>query len=135
MFELDIRSRQPIYEQLIDKMKEMIVRELWQPHDQLPSVRTMAKQLMINPNTIQKAYRELEREGWIYSIPGKGNFVAPRSKEPNIEAIAAVREQLVRLVKEARFLGVTNEQLWQWVREGEKEGENRDSTCGRDENV
>ncbi|AKU25185.1 GntR family transcriptional regulator [Geobacillus sp. DSP4a] len=121
MFELDIRSRQPIYEQLIDKMKEMIVRELWQPHDQLPSVRTMAKQLMVNPNTIQKAYRELERDGWIYSIPGKGSFVAPRSKEPNIEAIAAVREQFVRLVKEARFLGVTNEQLWQWIREGEKE--------------
>lgn len=135
MFEFDWRSRQPIYEQLIDKMKEMIVRELWQPHDQLPSVRMMAKQLMVNPNTIQKAYRELERDGWIYSIPGKGSFVAPRSKEPNIEAIAAVREQLIRLVKEARFLGVTDEQLWRWIIEGEKEGENDDSTRGRDKNV
>lgn len=135
MFELDLRSRQPIYEQLIEKMKEMIIRELWEPHDQLPSVRAMAKQLMVNPNTIQKAYRELERDGWIYSIPGKGNFVAPRPNTPNAEAIAAVRERLARLVKEARFLGVTNEQLWQWIIEGEKEGESDDSTRGRDESV
>ncbi|MBB6282434.1 GntR family transcriptional regulator [Geobacillus sp. C56-T2] len=135
MFELDLRSRQPIYEQLMEKMKEMVIRELWRPHDQLPSVRAMAKQLMVNPNTIQKAYRELERDGWIYSVPGKGSFVAPRPKEPNAEAIAAVYEQFVRLVKEARFLGVTNEQLWQWIIEGEKEGESDDSTRRRDENV
>ncbi|MGP3560303.1 GntR family transcriptional regulator [Geobacillus sp. BK01] len=135
MFELDWRSRQPIYEQLMEKMKEMIIRELWQPHDQLPSVRMMAKQLMVNPNTIQKAYRELERDGWIYSVPGKGSFVAPRPKQPNTEAIAAVRDQVIRLVKEARFLGVPNEQLWQWIREGEKEGESDDSTKERDENV
>jgi len=113
----------------------MIVRELWQPHDQLPSVRAMAKQLMVNPNTIQKAYRELERDGWIYSVPGKGSFVASRPKEPNAEAIAAVHEQFIRLVKEARFLGVTNEQLWQWIIEGEEEEENNDSTRRRDENV
>lgn len=72
MFELDVRSRKAIYEQLVDKIKEMIVYGVLQPEEQLPSVRTLSGQLTVNPNTIQKAYRELEREGYIYSLQGKG---------------------------------------------------------------
>ncbi len=61
-------------------MKEMIIHDVLKPNEQLPSVRLLAKQLTINPNTIQKAYRELEREGYIYSIPGKGSFVANKKE-------------------------------------------------------
>lgn len=80
MFELDVRSRKPIYEQLTDKVKEMILHGILQTDEQLPSVRTLSQQLTVNPNTIQKAYRELEREGYIYSLQGKGSFVAPMKK-------------------------------------------------------
>lgn len=80
MFELDVRSRKPIYEQLTDKVKEMILHGILQTNEQLPSVRTLSQQLTVNPNTIQKAYRELEREGYIYSLQGKGSFVAPMKK-------------------------------------------------------
>ena len=72
MFELDVRSRKPIYEQLVDKLKELIMNEILKPDEQLPSVRTLAQELTINPNTIQKAYRELEAQGFIYSLKGKG---------------------------------------------------------------
>lgn len=72
MFELDVRSRKAIYEQLVDKVKEMIVYGILKPDEQLPSVRALSTQLTVNPNTIQKAYRELEREGYIYSLKGKG---------------------------------------------------------------
>ena len=71
MFELDVRSRKAIYEQLVDKVKEMIVYGILKPDEQLPSVRALSTQLTVNPNTIQKAYRELEREGYIYSLQGK----------------------------------------------------------------
>ena len=60
MFDLDIRSRKPIYEQLVDKLKELIIHEVFKADQKLPSVRLLAKELTINPNTIQKAYREPE---------------------------------------------------------------------------
>ena len=78
MFELDTRSRKPIYEQLVDKLKELIINEVLKPDEQLPSVRQLAQELTINPNTIQKAYRELENQGFIYSQKGKGSFVNPQ---------------------------------------------------------
>ncbi len=77
MFELDLRSRIPIYEQLVERIKEMIIAELLKTDEQLPSVRSLAQQLTINPNTIQKAYRELEHQGYVYTVQGRGNFVAP----------------------------------------------------------
>ncbi|MNN96903.1 HTH-type transcriptional repressor YtrA [compost metagenome] len=65
MFELDLRSRRPIYEQLMDKIKDAILYGVLKQDEQLPSVRTLSTQLTVNPNTVQKAYRELEREGFI----------------------------------------------------------------------
>lgn len=78
MFVLDYRDRRPIYEQLTDRLKESIVRGIWSEDEQLPSVRSLAVDLSINPNTIQRAYAELERQGFIYSVKGKGSFVAQR---------------------------------------------------------
>lgn len=106
MFELDMRSRKPIYEQLVDKMKELIMNEVIRPDEQLPSVRTLATELTINPNTIQKAYRELETQGFIYSIKGKGSFVNPNHQIKDLEKIEAVQKELEKLVLEALYLGI-----------------------------
>nr|WP_263323609.1 GntR family transcriptional regulator [Neobacillus sp. Marseille-Q6967] len=111
MFELDMRSRKPIYEQLVDKMKELIMNEVIKPDEQLPSVRTLATQLTINPNTIQKAYRELETQGFIYSIKGKGNFVNPSTQIKDREKIETVKKELEKLIVEALYLGVKAEEL------------------------
>ncbi|WP_059170381.1 GntR family transcriptional regulator [Bacillus sp. FJAT-27445] len=111
MFDLDLRSRKPIYEQLVEKLKELIVNEVLKPDEQLPSVRTLAQELTINPNTIQKAYRELEIQGFIYSLKGKGSFVNPIAKGMEKEKISQVKQELEKLILEALFLGVTVEEL------------------------
>lgn len=111
MFTLDTRSRTPIYEQLIQKLKTMMMREVLQQDDQLPSVRSLAQELTINPNTIQKAYRELEREGFIYSVPGKGSFVAPLQKEDHKERLTMLKQDFEKIVNEFLFLGGSKEEL------------------------
>ncbi|MCP3761295.1 GntR family transcriptional regulator [Domibacillus sp. A3M-37] len=111
MFTIDTRSRTPIYEQLMEKLKELIFREVMKEDEQLPSVRTLAQQLTINPNTIQKAYRELEREGYIYSVPGKGSFVSPVKKEVNKERMEMLKSELERIVGEILYLGVPKDEV------------------------
>lgn len=123
MFELDVRSRKPIYEQLTDKVKEMILHGILQTDEQLPSVRTLSQQLTVNPNTIQKAYRELEREGYIYSLQGKGSFVAPMKKEQNETKKAEVRDALLRLMVEAVYLGFTAAEISSLYKQVEKQRE------------
>ncbi|MEH7332404.1 GntR family transcriptional regulator [Neobacillus drentensis] len=117
MFELDMRSRKPIYEQLVDKMKELIMNEVIKPDEQLPSVRTLATELTINPNTIQKAYRELETQGFIYSIKGKGSFVNPNNQIKDLEKIDTVKKELEKLVIEALYLGIPASQLIKLIEE------------------
>lgn len=120
MLELDIRSRKPIYEQLVDKMKELIMNEVLKPDEQLPSVRTLATELTVNPNTIQKAYRELEIQGFIYSIKGKGSFVNPNNQLQDLEKIEAVRKDLEKLVLEALYLGIPADDIIQLVQDLDK---------------
>jgi GntR family transcriptional regulator len=119
MFELDLRSRKPIYEQLVDKMKELIINEVLKPDEQLPSVRQMAQQLTINPNTIQKAYRELEIQGFIYSLKGKGSFVNPMDTGKDIDKILQVKHDLEKLLQEALYLGVSAEELHEMLKSAE----------------
>jgi GntR family transcriptional regulator len=115
MFELDMRSRKPIYEQLVDKIKELIMNEVVKPDEQLPPVRTLATELTINPNTIQKAYRELETQGFIYSIKGKGSFVNPNNQIKDIEKIVAVKKELEKLILEALYLGIQVSELTELI--------------------
>ena len=75
MIQLDYRDARPIYSQILDGFREQILTGVLQPGDRMPSIRELATQLTINPNTIQRAYRELETGGWIASVPGKGSFV------------------------------------------------------------
>lgn len=111
MLQLDFRSRVPVYEQLIEKIKELIVHKVLKSDEQLPSVRELALELTINPNTIQKAYRELEHRGYIYSIPGKGSFVTPTDKIDNGRQKAELMEQLGKISAELQYLGVPIEEI------------------------
>lgn len=73
---IDYRDRRPIYEQIVERFQELILKDILEPDNQLPSVRNLAMELSINPNTIQRAYTQLEQEGYIYSVQGKGSFVS-----------------------------------------------------------
>ena len=96
MITIDYKSRQPIYEQIIDKVKELIIAGVLKRDDQLPPVRQLAQELAINPNTIQKAYAELERQGVIYSMKGKVSYVGSSL----VELTHAKKAQLTRELEE-----------------------------------
>lgn len=114
MIIIDYKDRRPIYEQIVDRFKELILKEILTADSQLPSVRQLAIDLSINPNTIQRAYSELERQGFIYSVKGKGNFIAVTDrlrKEKREEILVSV----IKLVKEAKSIGITEEEFMSCV--------------------
>lgn len=87
MIILDMSDKRPIYEQVVIRFEELISRGVLKADEQMPSVRSLAMELSINPNTIQKAYAELERDGYIYAVKGRGNYVS------NIETMLPKRRQ------------------------------------------
>ncbi|MBQ2927711.1 MAG: GntR family transcriptional regulator [Oscillospiraceae bacterium] len=110
MIHLDYRDARPIYAQIIDALKAQISSGALRPGDKLPSVRELAATLAINPNTIQRAYRLLEFNGWIVTIPGKGCFVCEneKSREQEIERwYTAFDEATAALLS----LGISREQM------------------------
>lgn len=117
MFELDGQSRKPIYEQLMEKIKELMIREVLQEDDQLPSVRILAQELTINPNTIQKAYRLLETDGYIYTIPGKGNFVLSPKSLKNSLIEEKIKSELSKVLAEAVYIGIDKNEIYRLVKE------------------
>ena len=113
---LNYRDSRPIYEQIKDGLRKLIVTGAMAPDEKLPSVRALATQLSINPNTIQRAYNELEGEGYIYSVPGKGSFASGNTgadEARKAELLSQVRE----LLAELRHLGVSNAELAALVKE------------------
>jgi GntR family transcriptional regulator len=88
MVQLDYRDARPIYSQIVENFRSQIVTGILLPGDKLPSVRELAGELTINPNTIQRAYRELEMDGWIASVAGKGSFVCGVPLGPQREQLA-----------------------------------------------
>ena len=114
MLHLDYRDSRPIYEQVQDGLRKLMVAGVLREGEKLPSVRALAGQLAINPNTIQRAYEALEREGYVYSVAGKGSFVAPR-REVDAGRREELLNQLDTAVKELLFLGVSRDALLQRV--------------------
>ena len=106
MISLNYRDSRPIYEQIRDGLRKLIVTGALSADEKLPSVRALAAQLAINPNTIQRAYNELEGEGYIYSVPGKGSF-ACRPKSADQARRETLLEELKGLLSELRCLGMT----------------------------
>lgn len=126
MIFLDQMDRRPIYEQIVEKMSELMIRGALSENSPLPSVRNLAAELSINPNTVQRAYIELEREGYIYSIKGKGSFVSPLDdiKDRKCEELLSeIRADIGKAVQ----AGIKEEELIAEVRDiysqakGEKE--------------
>ena len=116
MISLNYRDSRPIYEQIRDGFKKLIATGAIGTDEKLPSVRALATQLSINPNTIQRAYAELESEGYTYSIPGKGSFAAPRSEADQARR-AELKEQFRALAAELCGLGVKEEELLALIKE------------------
>ena len=122
MLGINYRDGRPIYEQVVDEIEHMVVHGVLEPDSQLPSVRQMAAELSINPNTIQRAYSELESRGVIYSVKGKGNFVSPNAAALRERRLRDMQVQITELVRTARELGVSDAQLMEWMKgEGEIE--------------
>ena len=110
MIVLDYRDSRPLYQQVKDSLRRMMLTGLLEPDEKLPSVRSLATQLAINPNTIQRAYSQLETEGYIYSVAGRGSFVSAGDGE-HLRRIAELTGRLVPLLEELKSLGYTREQL------------------------
>ena len=116
MLNLDYRDARPIYEQVRDNLRRLMVSGAIQEGEKLPSVRSLASNLSINPNTIQRAYESLEAEGYVYSIPGKGSFAAPRTGVDE-ERRDRLLGQFDSLTAELLYLGVTRDRLIARIRE------------------
>ena len=119
MLHLDYRDTRPIYAQIVDGFRQQITAGVLMAGEKLPSVRELAVQLSINPNTIQRSYRQLEAEGWIATVPGKGCFVSglpEHSAEERQELLAAFDRAAAALMR----IGVTRRELTERL---EKEGD------------
>ena len=129
MIILDYKDRRPIYEQVIEKLEELMIRGVLKANDPLPSVRSLAMDLSINPNTIQRAYAELERRGYIYSMKGKGSFAAETSvmKEDRKKSLM---NGLNEMIDEAVRLGLSKREIMNLIESRYQAAEN--STGGED---
>ncbi len=105
MVKLDYKDNRSLHQQISDGIKELIIGKAMAQHEQLPSVRELSISLTVNPNTVQKAYKELEAEGFIYSIKGKGNFVSPVSDTKDDKKIKELYDTLESTIKELLYLG------------------------------
>ena len=123
MLSLNYRDGRPIYEQVRDGLRRLIITGAIPPGNKLPSVRALAGQLAINPNTIQRAYEALEQEGYAYSVPGKGSFAALP-----VDVNAGRREELLAkfdsIAQELKYLGMTAEELCARVMNGKEDKQN-----------
>lgn len=118
MVQLNYRDSRPIYEQVRDGLRQLLMTGGILPGEKLPSVRALAANLTINPNTIQRAYEALEQEGYVYTLIGKGTFAAEQS-DVNEERRRLLLTQFDKTATELLFLGSTSETLGQRLKEME----------------
>ncbi|MDR0948665.1 MAG: GntR family transcriptional regulator [Lachnospiraceae bacterium] len=110
MIALDYRDKRPIYEQVADKLSHLIVCGVLTSNTKMPSVRALALELSVNPNTIQRAYAQLEQDGYLYTVMGRGNFVTDE-QEWKTSKQQSILETLKTLLKEAQLAKITKERI------------------------
>ena len=110
MIQIELRSNQPIYEQIVSQVKELIVKGLLKEGDAMPSIRKLATQTRTNPNTVARAYQELERLGLIETLIGRGAFVKAKPEE-NAQSLKKAREALKPPLLEMMLLGLTESEI------------------------
>lgn len=125
MLQIDYRSGESLYAQIKENFKRLILSKSLKEDEMLPSVRTLASTLAINVNTVQRAYRELEQEGYIYSVPGKGNFVAREDNLIKQKGIDEVRNKVSELIDKAKYLGISKENFIDLVSEQYEGGDRK----------
>ena len=112
MINIDPRSSQPIYEQIADQVKENIIKEIMLPGDQLPSIRQLSSMILVNPNTVSKAYQELERIGVIETIRGKGTFIRTDYKaRADGDKMDEIKKALKKVIVEMHYIGLSKEEM------------------------
>ena len=121
MIVIDYKDNRPLYEQIVERFQVLIERGVLKPEDQMPSVRSLAMELSINPNTIQKAYAILEEHGAIYPVKGKGNFVSEKDKVTD-RMKGQCFGRLKETVDQAKKLGINEEEFSIKVRTYYREG-------------
>ena len=104
MISLDYRDKRPIYEQVVEKLEKLIVCGALESNTRLPSVRTLALELSVNPNTIQRAYAQLEQDGYLYTVTGRGNYVTSEAelKKGRIQAVLKEFEEALVKARETK---------------------------------
>lgn len=112
MLNIDYKDSRSIYEQIVAGIKELIVNNVYCQNQQLPSVRELSISLTVNPNTVQKAYKQLESDGYIYSVKGKGCFISPPSEIKDDSKINELYENLISTVKELKYLDVEKDSIF-----------------------
>lgn len=122
MIVIDYQNRKPIYEQIVERFQMLIVKGIMEADTKMPSVRSLATELSINPNTIQKAYTILEQQGYIYPVKGKGNFVSGNQALKE-EQKTVFFEKLKKLIREGRELEIPKEFCLEKAAEFYEEGE------------
>lgn len=120
MIKLDMQNRKPIYEQLKEQILRLTMLGILSADEKLPSVRSLARDVGINPNTVQKAYQELERDGIIYTVGGKGSFVAANDESVHLRRKKAL-EDVTAAVKQACDSGCSEEEIIERVKESIEE--------------
>ena len=110
MIQLNYRDARPIYEQVTDELRRLVITGAITPDEKLPSVRAMASSLAINPNTIQRAYEALEREGYVYTVSGRGTFAASQAEVDGGRRDKLLAE-LDAAARELLYLGVSPAEL------------------------
>lgn len=121
MIVIDYQNRKPIYEQVVERFQRLIVTGALEPDTQMPSVRALATELAINPNTIQKAYTILEQRGFIYPVKGRGNFVSGNQELKEQQKVVFF-QKLGSLIKEGKEIGISKELCIQKTAEFYEEG-------------
>ena len=122
MISIDYQSKLPLYEQIAGRFRTLILQGVLPPDSQMPSVRSLAVELSINPNTIQKSFSLLEQEGYIYPVKGRGNFVADTAELSQKEQ-ASLLETAKTLMDRGRALGITKAQYLDLVNDVYRKGE------------
>lgn len=122
MIILDYKDTRPIYEQVVDKLQKLIINGALEPDSKMPSVRSLAMELSINPNTIQKAYTELERTGFLYTIKGRGNFVTYHEGLYDLKK-QEYKEKIEAILKEANEIGISRKEMLAELERGGKESD------------
>lgn len=118
MLTLNMKDGRALYEQVVDGIKEQVIKGMLKPGDQIPSIRQLAGMLTITPNTVSKAYQELERQNVIETVRGKGTFIAQRVNMPvSEEKVIELKKELKKVCVDWHYAGQSKGQLLEEIEE------------------